>query len=185
MNRSATLEFSSLMPQTGENVSSRGRLVALYPGSFDPMTNGHLDLISRGSPLVDHLIVSILGNTQKQPLFSVEERLEMIREATRDIPNVEVAAFDGLLVEYAAERHANAILRGIRAISDYESELQMALLNRRMRPETETIFLMAREEYSFISSRMIKEIVMLGGDVSLFVPEIVSRRLRAKFPRNR
>ncbi|MBV9498163.1 MAG: pantetheine-phosphate adenylyltransferase [Acidobacteriaceae bacterium] len=160
--------------------NSERRLVAVYPGSFDPLTNGHLDLIHRGARVSDHLIVAILRNTNKQPLFSIEERAEMIREVTASLPTVEIDSFEGLLVDYAARRNANAILRGIRAISDYETELQMALLNRRMRPETETIFLMAAEEYSFISSRMIKEIVMLGGDVSRFVPEPVSRRLRAK-----
>lgn len=158
------------------------RLVAIYPGSFDPLTNGHLDLILRGSRLADHLIVAILGNTQKQPLFTVGERVEMIREAVGNFQNIEVDSFEGLLVDYAARREANAILRGIRAISDYETELQMALLNRRMRPETETIFLMASEEYSFISSRMIKEIITLGGDVSSFVPPNVADRLRTKFP---
>lgn len=138
-------------------------------------------MIARGSRLADRLIVSILKNTQKQPLFSVEERFEMMRAVTSNRTNIEVDSFEGLLVEYAAKKNANAILRGIRAISDYETELQMALLNRRMRPETETIFLMAAEEYSFISSRMIKEIVTLGGDVSQFVPDIVAARLRAKF----
>jgi len=163
--------------------SADRRLVAIYPGSFDPLTNGHLDMIARGSRLADHLIVAILKNMQKQPLFSVEERAEMIRDVTSNCSNVEIDSFEGLLVEYAARKGANAILRGIRAVSDYESELQMALLNRRMRPEAETIFLMAAEEYSFLSSRMIKEIVTLGGDVSQFVPPVVSNRLRAKFPR--
>lgn len=157
------------------------RLIAIYPGSFDPPTNGHLDLIARGSRLADELIVAILNNMHKEPLFTVEERLQMMREATAQYANVEVGSFDGLLVDYAAERGANAILRGIRAISDYETELQMALINRRMRPETETIFLMAREEFSFISSRMIKEIITLGGDVSSFVPESIVERLRARF----
>jgi pantetheine-phosphate adenylyltransferase len=155
--------------------------IAIYPGSFDPLTNGHLDLITRGSRLFDHLIVAVLTNTTKQPLFSTEERLAMIRETVAPLPNVEVDSFGGLLVEYAARRQANAILRGIRAVSDYESELQMAHLNRRMHPETETIFLPAVADYSFISSRMIKEIITLGGDVSPFVPEVVLRSLHAKF----
>ena len=167
------------MPNRHESPRSQ-RLIAIYPGSFDPLTNGHLDLIERGSRLVDSLIVAILQNTQKQPLFSVAQRTDMLHEAAAHLSNVEIDSFEGLLVDYAARRNANAILRGIRAISDYETELQMALLNRRMRPETETIFLMAREEYSFISSRMIKEIITLGGDVSTFVPEPVARRVRAK-----
>lgn len=150
---------------------------AIYPGSFDPLTNGHLDLISRGSRLFDHLIVAVLRNTHKQPLFSIEERLVMLREVSTPFVNVEVESFKGLLADFAAQRNANAILRGIRAISDYETELQMAHLNRRLRPQTETIFLLASEEYSFISSRMIKEIITLGGDVSQFVPEPVSRYL--------
>ncbi len=168
------------MPNSPEAPRSQ-RLIAIYPGSFDPLTNGHLDLIARGCRLFDQLIVAILNNAQKQPLFNVDQRIQMIREATSMLPNLEVDSFAGLLVDYAASRNANAILRGIRAISDYETELQMALMNRRMRPETETIFLMAREEYSFISSHMIKEIITLGGDVSTFVPEPVANRLRARF----
>jgi pantetheine-phosphate adenylyltransferase len=160
-------------------------LIAIYPGSFDPLTNGHLDLISRGARLFETLIVAILRNTGKQPLFPVDDRIQMIRETTSHIANVQVDSFEGLLIDYASRRGANAILRGIRAISDYETELQMALLNRRMRPATETIFLMAGEEFSFISSRMIKEIITLGGDVSTFVPEPVAARLRKKFPAQR
>jgi pantetheine-phosphate adenylyltransferase len=155
-------------------------LTAIYPGSFDPLTNGHLDLIARGSRLVGQLIVAVLENTQKQPLFPVAERVEMLKQATVSFANVEVASFDGLLVDYAAHRGAGVILRGIRAISDYEIELQMALLNRRMRPHIETIFLMASEEHSFLSSRMVKEIAMLGGDVSSFVPAAVWKSLHGK-----
>jgi pantetheine-phosphate adenylyltransferase len=173
-------QISSSMSDRSE-VPRSARLLAIYPGSFDPLTNGHLDLISRGSRLFDHLIVSILSNTQKQPLFELEERIQTIREATANFSNVEVDSFQGLLVDYVSKRGANAILRGIRAISDYETELQMALMNRRMRPETETIFLMAAEAYSFISSRMIREIITLGGDVSAFVPEAAANRVRAKF----
>jgi pantetheine-phosphate adenylyltransferase len=155
-------------------------LVAIYPGSFDPLTNGHLDVIQRAARLAGKLIVAILNNTQKQTLFSIEERAEIIRDATAGLANVEVDSFGGLLVDFASQRGANAIVRGIRAISDYETELQMALMNRRMRPETETIFLMAAEEFSFISSRMVKEIIILGGDVTPFVPPAVMARLREK-----
>jgi pantetheine-phosphate adenylyltransferase len=150
---------------------------AIYPGSFDPITNGHLDIIQRGARLFDRLIVAVLNNTSKQPLFSLEDRQQMLREATAHLPNVETDSFAGLLVDYAAKRNARAILRGIRAISDYETEMQMAQLNRRMRPETETIFLLAADEYSFLSSRMIKEVIKLGGDVSQFVPECVLQKL--------
>jgi pantetheine-phosphate adenylyltransferase len=155
-------------------------LVAIYPGSFDPITNGHLDLISRGSRLVGRLIVAVLRNENKRPLFSVEERVEMLREVTGAFANVEVGSFDGLLVDYAAARGANLILRGIRAISDYEHELQMALMNRRLRPEIETAFLMAGEAYSFISSHLIKQVFALGADVSGMVPPAVEARLRLK-----
>jgi pantetheine-phosphate adenylyltransferase len=156
-------------------------LVAIYPGSFDPPTNGHLDLIARGARLVNHLIVAILQNTQKNSLFTMAERAEMLRESVAHLPNVEIDSFDGLLVDYAARRNANAILRGIRNVADYETEAQMALLNRRMRAETETIFLTASAEYSFLSSRMVKEIITLGGDASGFVPGPVMRRLETKF----
>jgi pantetheine-phosphate adenylyltransferase len=161
-------------------MATKGPLVAVYPGSFDPVTNGHLDLIRRSVKLVDRLIVAVLNNTSKQPLFSLEERKLMLREATAGLADVEVDSFDGLLVDYAEKHGAQAIVRGIRAISDYESEMQMSLLNRHLRPGTETIFLMAAEEYSFISSRMIKEVIKLGGDVSQFVPPSVFVRLSAK-----
>ena len=154
--------------------------IAVYPGSFDPLTNGHLDIISRGCGLFNRLIVAVLVNSQKEPLFAMPERLKMIREATADLSNVEVDAFEGLLVDYLARRDADVVLRGIRAISDYETELQMALLNRRMRPQMETVFLMASEENSFISSRMVKEIFRLGGDIAGFVPEVVVRHLHTK-----
>ena len=154
--------------------------VAIYPGSFDPITNGHLDLIERGAKLVDKLIVSILRNDSKQPLFTVEERMEMLQEVIGGFPNVEVDCFDGLLVDYAARRDATVILRGIRAISDYEFELQMALMNRRLGPNIETIFLMAGEAYSYISSRLVKEVFGLGGNISGLVPPTVEARLRKR-----
>ena len=136
---SATLKFS--------NTSMPNSLVAIYPGSFDPPTNGHLDLIARGASLVNHLIVAVLQNTQKKALFTLAERAEMLKEITAHLPNVEIDSFDGLLVDYAAHRNANAILRGIRNVSDYETETQMAMLNRRMRPQTETLFLPASAEH--------------------------------------
>jgi pantetheine-phosphate adenylyltransferase len=158
-------------------------LVAIYPGSFDPITNGHLDLIARGSRLVGRLIVAVLRNEDKSPLFTVEERVEMLRQVVGTWPNVEVGSFDGLLVDYAASSGANLILRGIRAISDYEHEWQMALMNRRLRPEIETAFLMAGEEYSFISSRLVKQVVSLGGNVSGMVPPAVEARLKGRIQR--
>ena len=155
-------------------------MIAIYPGSFDPITNGHLDLIERGSRLVGKLVVSILRNETKAPLFSVAERMEMLREVVRVYPNVEVDSFDGLLVDHARRLGAVVILRGIRAISDYEYELQMALMNRRLRPEIETIFLMSGEAYSFISSRLVKQVFGLGGNISGLVPPSVEARLRSR-----
>ncbi len=156
-------------------------VIAIYPGSFDPITNGHLDLIERSARLVDKLIISILRNENKQPLFSVQERMDMLRDVVGPYSNVEVDSFDGLLVDYAAARSATVILRGIRAISDYEYELQMALMNRRLRPQIETVFLMSGEAYSFISSRLVKEVFRLGGDISGLVPPPVEQRLKNRF----
>ena len=155
-------------------------VIAIYPGSFDPITNGHLDLIQRGAKLFDKLIVAILSNEGKQPLFSVEERVEMLHEVVRVYPNVEVDSFDGLLVDYAAAQSATVLLRGIRAISDYEYELQMALMNRRLQPGIETLFMMANEAYSFISSRLIKEVFGLGGNIGGLVPPSVEARLHRR-----
>ena len=155
-------------------------VIAIYPGSFDPITSGHHDVIARGSKLVDKLVVSVLRNESKQPLFTVEERLEMLREVVKPYPNVEVAWFNGLLVDFARQQNASVIYRGIRAISDYEHELQMALMNRRLEPTIETVFLMAGEQYSFISSRLVKEVIRLGGSISGLVPPLVEERLRKK-----
>jgi pantetheine-phosphate adenylyltransferase len=155
-------------------------VVAIYPGSFDPITNGHLDVIERGSRLFDRLIVSVLRNQSKAPLFSVEERIDMLRETVSPFDNVEVDSFGGLLADYAMRREAGAILRGIRAISDYENELQMALMNRRLQPGLETVFLLAGEAFSFISSRLVKEVISLGGNISGLVPPLVEKRLRAR-----
>jgi len=161
-------------------VNPKALVVAIYPGSFDPITNGHLDMIARGLRLVDHLIVAVLENSEKQPLFTVKERMEMLAEATREYSNVEIGSFNGLLVDYAKQREASLILRGIRAISDYEFELQMALMNRRLRPELETVFLMAGEAHSFLSSRLVKDVFRLGGDISGMVPPTVERRLKER-----
>ena len=160
------------------------RVTAIYPGSFDPITNGHLDLIVRGCRLFDKLIVAILRNETKQPLFSVEERTEMLGEVVNCYPNVAVDSFDGLLVDYAAQNGATVLLRGIRAISDYEYELQMALMNRRLRPDIETVFMMASEAHSFISSRLVKEVFGLGGNIEGLVPPPVEVRLRKRFGRS-
>ena len=160
-------------------------MIAIYPGSFDPITNGHLDLIQRGSRMFERLIVSILRNDAKQALFSVEERTEMLREVLHIYPNVEVDSFDGLLVDHAAAQKATVLLRGIRAISDYEYELQMALMNRRLRPDIETIFMMASETYSFISSRMVKEVFSLGGNISGLVPPAVETRLSKRLAKSK
>jgi pantetheine-phosphate adenylyltransferase len=160
-------------------------VVAIYPGSFDPITNGHLDVIERGSRLFHRLVVAVLHNEGKQALFNVEERVEMLREVAGRFGNVEVDCFEGLLVNYAGRRGEGAILRGIRAITDYEYELPMALVNRRLAPDLETVFLMASEENSFVSSRLVKEVVRLGGDISGFVPPTVANRLRARMEDNK
>jgi pantetheine-phosphate adenylyltransferase len=155
---------------------------AIYPGSFDPLTFGHLDLIERSARLFDHVIVSILRNPQKAPLFSVDERVEIMRGILKPrFANVDVDVFYGLLVDFATQRKAQVIVRGIRAVTDYEYEFQMALINRRLAPGIETVFMMPAENYSYVSSRMVKEIVKLGGSVAGLVPEIVESRLKQRF----
>jgi pantetheine-phosphate adenylyltransferase len=154
---------------------------AIYPGTFDPLTNGHLDLIARGSTFVDELVVAILRNSDKGiPLFTVAERLEMIAEAIQGYSNVSVTTFDGLLVDFARVQGARAVLRGIRAISDYEYEFQMAMMNRKLDPGLETLFMMPAEKYTYVSSRLIKGVFKLGGDVTELVPPLVMERLKAK-----
>jgi pantetheine-phosphate adenylyltransferase len=154
--------------------------LAIYPGSFDPPTNGHLDLIERGAEIFEQLVVAILRNSEKSPMFSVAERLAMLRELTADMENVRIDTFDGLTVEYAKSIEATCILRGIRAISDYEYELQMALMNRKLEPTLETVFMMPADKYSYISSRLVREVAQVGGPVKGLVPELVEERLREK-----
>jgi pantetheine-phosphate adenylyltransferase len=152
--------------------------VAIYPGSFDPITNGHVDIIMRGAKIFDRIIVAILRNQEKQPLFSVEERMQMGREVFADEKTVEVKSFGGLLVDFARQERAQVIVRGLRAISDFEYEFQMALMNRRLAPEIETVFMMPAESYTYISSRLIREVFALGGPIAGLVPEVVEARMR-------
>jgi len=157
---------------------------AIYPGSFDPVTNGHLDIIQRGCKLFDEIIVAVLVNPEKHAFFTTEERCEILTDVLKSIDRrdcqVTVESFGGLMVQYAAERKANAIVRGIRAISDYEYELQMALMNRRLRPDLETVFMMPAEEYSYVSSRLVKEVFQLGASIKDLVPPLVEQRMKEK-----
>ena len=154
--------------------------LAVYPGSFDPLTNGHVDIIKRGARLFDRIVVAILINAEKSPLFTMDERVEIAREVFKDVPNVEVDTFDGLLVDYVDRRGAQVIVRGLRAVSDFEFEFQMALMNQRLNGRIETIFLMPAEQYTYTSSRLIKEVFRLGGKVHGLVPDMVEDRLRSK-----
>ena len=154
--------------------------IAIYPGSFDPPTNGHLDLIQRGSKMFEQLVVAVLRNSEKSPMFSLPERLEMLRTLTADLDNVRIDTFDGLMVEYAKSIDAMCVLRGIRAISDYEYELQMALMNRKLEPTLETVFMMPAVKYSYVSSRLVREVAQAGGPVKDLVPEVVQQKLLEK-----
>jgi pantetheine-phosphate adenylyltransferase len=154
--------------------------IAIYPGSFDPLTSGHVDIIERGAHIFDAIIVAILSNAEKTPLFSVAERVEIIRQVFTDQPKVKVDTFDGLLVDYAQRKQASVIVRGLRAVSDFEYEFQMALMNRHLAPGLETVFMMPAEQYTYISSRLIKEVFMLGGAIDGLVPEVVEERLHEK-----
>jgi pantetheine-phosphate adenylyltransferase len=155
-------------------------ILAIYPGSFDPITNGHLDLIERGSQIFNRLIVAVLTNLEKNPLFTVPERVAMLQEVTHGIPNVSVDTFSGLLVDYARQNQAKVILRGIRAFTDYEYEMQMALMNRKLEPELETVFLMPALAYTYLSSRLVREVFHLGGSVDGLVPTLIRERLHQK-----
>ncbi len=157
--------------------------VAIYPGTFDPLTNGHVDIIARGARLFDRIIVAVLVNAEKSPLLTMTERVEIARSVFTGLPNVEVDTFDGLLVDYVERRGAQVIVRGLRAVSDFEFEFQMALMNRRLNDKIETVFMMPAEQYSYISSRLIKEVFSLGGRVHGLVPDMVEQRLRDKVSR--
>jgi pantetheine-phosphate adenylyltransferase len=161
-------------------MSQQPSRVAIYPGSFDPLTNGHVDIIERGSRIFDSIIVSILANVEKTPLFSEKERVDIIRDVFKDRTNVKVETFNGLLVDYAKQKGAHVIVRGLRAVSDFEYEFQMALMNRHLEPGLETVFMMPAEQYTYISSRLIKEVFTLGGEISGLVPPVVEEKLRAK-----
>jgi pantetheine-phosphate adenylyltransferase len=158
---------------------------AIYPGSFDPLTNGHLDVVQRAAKLFDRVVIAVAKNDGKQPTFALAERLALVKQAVKHLPNVEADAFSGLLVEYVAAKKAQAIVRGLRAVSDFEFEFQLALMNRKLNESVETIFMMPKDTYTFLSSRIVKEIARLGGDVSSFVPPHVQAALKKKFRRRK
>lgn len=153
----------------------------IYPGSFDPVTLGHLDIIKRASKLADELIIGVLNNSAKTPLFTVEERVELLKRVTKDIPNVTIMAYDGLLVDFASEQKADFLVRGLRAVTDFEYEIQIAHTNHKMNPEVDTVFLTTSIEYSFVSSSLVREIASYGGDISAFVPAIIKNDIYDKF----
>ena len=155
--------------------------IAVYPGSFDPVTLGHIDVIRRASKLFDHLIIGVLNNRAKTPLFSVEERVKMLEEVTKDIPNVEVQSFDGLLIDFMRQNHAKVIVRGLRAITDFEYELQLAQMNRVIAPEIDTLFLTTNLKYAYLSSSMAKEVAMYGGDISEFLDPVIAKQVQEKY----
>ncbi len=154
--------------------------IAIYPGTFDPITNGHLDLIHRATQVFSKVVVAVAHNTHKHPFFSLDERLDMVRQATQKIPNIEVEVFQGLVIEYARRKGINVLIRGLRMISDFEYEFQMALTNRRLAHDVETVFLMPSENYAFLSSTLLKEAASLGADLSSFVPPFIAERLKAR-----
>jgi pantetheine-phosphate adenylyltransferase len=156
----------------------------IYPGSFDPVTNGHLDVIQRAARLFDRVVVAVANNDSKDPMFSIQERVTLVKQCIGDIPNVEADGFSGLLVNYVESRGAQAVIRGLRAVSDFEFEFQLALMNRKLNERVETLFMMPKETYTFVSSRLVKEIARLGGDVAQFVPPVVVEAMRQKLGRN-
>ncbi len=158
--------------------------ISIYPGSFDPITNGHIDIIERASKISDKLIVSVLNNNEKKSLFTVDERVEMIKESTKNFQNVEVEYFDGLLVDYAKRKNANIIIRGLRAVTDFEYELQLAQTNRELYNEVETLFLLTSIQYSYLSSSIVKQVAEENGDISKFVPDFVANKLKEKYKIN-